>query len=122
MALPEKVNVAQKLAKITEPCSHGIIGQVNDTHIKVVKIQGEFVWHSHEKEDELFYVVEGELIMHFREKRVRVHPGELIVVPRGVEHKPEAKAMTSLLLVEPAATVNTGDAPEEERTHEAQWI
>jgi mannose-6-phosphate isomerase-like protein (cupin superfamily) len=118
----EKVNVAEKLKLITKPWSHGIVGQVNDTHIKVVKLEGEFVWHRHAKEDELFYVVEGELIMHFRDKTVTVMPGEFIVVPRQVDHKPEAPVMTSILLIEPATTVNTGDALPEERTHDPVWI
>ena len=119
---PEKINVMDKLSLITKPWSHGIVGQVNDTHIKVAKILGEFVWHSHENEDELFYVVEGELFMHFRDKTLTIMPGEFIVIPRGVEHKPQAEVMTSILLIEPATTVNTGNAPPEERTHEPVWI
>jgi mannose-6-phosphate isomerase-like protein (cupin superfamily) len=122
MDLPVKVNVAEKLEKITRPWSHGIVGQVNETHVKVVKLEGEFVWHSHEKEDELFYVVAGELMMHFRAGIVTVKPGEFIVVPHGLEHKPEAPVQTSILLVEPAETVNTGNAPTEERTHAPEWI
>ncbi len=118
----EKVSVREKLESITEPWKPGILGQVNDTHIKAAKLEGEFVWHSHDKEDELFYVVEGELFMHFRDRVVSVKSGEFIIVPHGVEHKPEALIMTSVLLIEPATTVNTGNAPDEKRTHKPQWI
>lgn len=118
----DKINVAEKLELITKPWSPGIMGQVNDMHVKAVKIEGEFIWHTHEKEDEMFWVMDGELIMHFREKSVTVRPGEFIVVPRGLEHKPEAPVLTSIVLFEPATTVNTGDGPEEERTHTPEWI
>jgi mannose-6-phosphate isomerase-like protein (cupin superfamily) len=122
MQRTDKTNVAQKLGLLNKPWAPGIIGQVNDTHIKVVKLAGEFIWHTHEAEDELFWVMEGELHMHFRDKVVVLQPGEFIVIPHGVEHKPEAPQGASVVLIEPATTVNTGDGPASERTHDAGWL
>lgn len=117
----DKVNISEKLALFSEQWRPKVVGQVNDTHIKLVKIQGDFVWHKHDVEDELFYVLSGEMTMCFRDKEVVVAPGEFIVIPHGVEHKPKTEVETHIMLVEPAATVNTGDAGGE-RTVKPEWI
>lgn len=116
-----KVNLAQKLAQFAEHWSPKTVGEVNDCHVKVVKLQGEFVWHAHEQEDELFLVLHGCLTMRFRDRDAEVHPGEFIIVPRGVEHCPVAEDETHVLLIEPKSTVNTGTAGGE-RTRAAEWI
>lgn len=106
----DKVNLADKFALFSEHWSPRIAGQVNDCHVKLVKLKGEFVWHHHEREEELFLVVKGEMIMRLRDGEVRVGEGEFIVVPRGVEHMPVAEGEAHVLLFEPAGTVNTGSA------------
>jgi mannose-6-phosphate isomerase-like protein (cupin superfamily) len=102
------VNLAEKLAKITEHWSPKIIARMNDYHFKLVKFQGEFVWHDHRDTDEVFIVLEGEMVMHFRGKDVALRKGELLVVPKGVEHYPSATSECQVMLVEAAGTVNTG--------------
>ena len=106
----DKVNLARKLSLFSEHWSPRIVAEVNDFHVKLVKLQGEFVWHSHEAEDEMFLVLKGAFDMQFRDKTVRIGEGEFLVVPRGVEHCPKAEAEVSLMLFEPAGTVNTGTA------------
>jgi mannose-6-phosphate isomerase-like protein (cupin superfamily) len=115
------VNLADALSRITETWSPRIVGAVNDVHVKLVKLQGEFVWHAHEAEDELFLVLKGRLRLRFRDREAIVEPGEFIIVPRGVEHCPVADHEVHVLLLEPAATINTGNAGGE-RTREAEWI
>jgi mannose-6-phosphate isomerase-like protein (cupin superfamily) len=110
MPMPEKVNLADKLALFTERFQPRIVGAVNESHVKVVKLEGEFLWHHHAQEDEMFLVLRGRLRMRFREGEVALEPGELIVVPRGVEHCPYADEETHVMLVEPKTTVNTGSA------------
>jgi mannose-6-phosphate isomerase-like protein (cupin superfamily) len=117
----QKVNLAEKLARITDVWSPKAIAAVNDFHVKLVRLQGEFVWHSHELEDELFLVLSGQLRLQFRDHEVLVSPGELIVVPRGVEHRPVAEGEVAVLLLEPASTVNTGTAGGA-RTRPVEWI
>jgi mannose-6-phosphate isomerase-like protein (cupin superfamily) len=107
------ISLAEKLSQFDERWSPRIIGAVNDTHIKVVKVEGEFAWHHHEHEDELFLVLKGRLRMRFRDHEAVVGPGELIIVPRGVEHQPVADEETHVLLVEPATTLNTGNVRDE---------
>lgn len=107
------INLADKLRQFDERWSPRVIGQVNESHIKLVKLEGEFVWHAHENEDELFLVISGRLRMRFRDREAIVGPGELIIVPRGVEHMPVADEETHVLLVEPAATLNTGNVRNE---------
>jgi len=109
MAAIEKVSLAEKFSRFSEPWSPKIIGQVNDFHVKAVKLKGEFVWHHHEKEDELFLVVQGKLRMRLREGEVTVNPGEFIIIPRGVEHMPVADEEVQVVLLEPASTLNTGN-------------
>jgi mannose-6-phosphate isomerase-like protein (cupin superfamily) len=103
------ISLAERLSRFDDLWSPRIIGSVNETHVKLVKVQGEFVWHHHEHEDELFLVVRGRLRMRFRDHESLVGPGELIIVPRGVEHQPVADEETHVLLVEPATTLNTGN-------------
>ena len=115
------VNLAEKLALVTEFWSPTVVGAVNDFHVKLVKLRGEFVWHSHEAEDELFLVLEGTLRMQFRDREIVVRKGEFLVVPHGTEHRPAADEEVHVLLVEPASTVNTGTAGGE-RTRLVEWI
>jgi mannose-6-phosphate isomerase-like protein (cupin superfamily) len=117
----QKVNLSQKLALIRESWSPKAVAAVNDFHVKLVKLDGEFVWHSHEVEDELFLVLMGKLRMQFRAKEVVVEPGEFIVVPHGTEHRPVADEEVHVLLLEPKSTVNTGAAGGE-RTRAVEWI
>lgn len=104
------INFQDKLSLFSEHWSPKIIAQMNDYHFKVVKLQGEFVWHSHQETDEVFIVIDGSMQIEFRDGRVALNRGEMVVVPGGVEHKPHATHECSILLVEPAGTVNTGDA------------
>ena len=101
-----KIDVAEKLASFEEPWVPKVVAELNGQYVKVVKTEGEYVWHHHDDEDEMFYVVDGELEIHLREGVVTLTPGQFLVVPRGVEHKPVGKA--SVLLFEPATTRNTG--------------
>jgi len=103
------ISLAEKLSQFDERWSPRIIGSVNETDVKLVKIQGEFVWHRHEREDELFLVLHGRLRIRFRDHEAAAGPGELIIVPRGVDHQPVADEETHVLLVEPASTLNTGN-------------
>lgn len=112
----EKINLAEKFARITDHWNPRIVGDLNGQHVKLVKFQGEFVWHHHDEEDELFLVVQGRFRMEFRDRHVELGEGELLIVPRGVEHRPVAVEEVSVLLFEPAGTLNTGSAPAEART------
>ena len=118
----QKLNLLEKLSKFTEHWSPKIIAELNDQHVKLVKFRGEFVWHHHEHEDELFLVVHGGFRMEFRDRTVELCDGELLVVPRGVEHRPGADAEVSVLLFEPAATVNTGSAGGGRTVARPDWI
>ncbi len=117
----QKVNLAEKLARISEFWNPKAVGAVNNFHVKLVKLRGEFVWHAHEAEDELFLVLKGRLRMQFRDCEVAVDPGELIIVPHGTEHRPVADGEVHVLLFEPGSTVNTGTAGGE-RTRAVEWI
>ena len=108
-AMVQKVSLVEKFSLFSEQWSPKVVGEVNDCHVRLAKIQGEFVWHHHEHEDELFFVVKGRLLMKLRDGDVWVEEGEFIIVPRGVEHLPVAERETHLLLVEPKGTVNTGN-------------
>lgn len=105
----DKVNVKQKLSLINEYWSPKIIGELNDHQIKIAKLKGEFIWHKHDHEDEMFYIIDGELTIEFRDRKLYLTPGEFCIVPRGVEHRPVAKDEVSIILVEPASTLNTGN-------------
>ncbi len=108
--MDDKVNLADKLATFTEHWKPKIVGRYNDSKIMVVKVQGEFVWHSHDETDDLFLVLDGRLTIRLRDRDLELGPGELFVVPRGVEHCPYAAEEAHVLLIEPIGTVNTGDA------------
>jgi mannose-6-phosphate isomerase-like protein (cupin superfamily) len=110
MSMPHKVNLAEKLSLFAERYQPKIVGEVNEAHVKVVKILGEFVWHHHEREDEMFLVVKGRLHIRFRDGEVALDPGEFVIVPRGVEHCPYANEEAQVMLFEPKTTVNTGSA------------
>jgi mannose-6-phosphate isomerase-like protein (cupin superfamily) len=108
----EKLDVAEKLALVRDYWNPRVVAELNGQHVKVVKLLGEFVWHAHEREDELFLVVRGRMRIDFRDGPVELGEGEAIVVPRGVEHRPVADEECSVLLFEPAGTVNTGGVRE----------
>jgi len=109
----DKVNLADKLARIREQWQPKIVGELNGQQVKLVKFEGPFVWHHHDAEDELFYVVRGRFRMEFRDQTVWVEQGEFIIVPRGVEHLPVADAEAEVMLFEPATTLNTGNVRNE---------
>lgn len=117
----EKVNLDQKLTLFNDYWHPRIVGELNDSHVKVVKVQGEFVWHHHDHEDELFLILKGRLQMQFRDRDVWLEEGEFIIVPRGVEHRPVAPEEVHLLLLEPKSTLNTGNVMDE-KTVVAEWI
>ena len=122
----DKVNLAQKLSLFTEHYSPKIVGEVNDAYVKLVKLQGDFMWHHHDNEDELFFVVKGALRIRVRqndtERDFMVNPGEFIIIPRGVEHLPSAGEETHVMLLEPKTTLNTGNVASERTVHELQRI
>jgi mannose-6-phosphate isomerase-like protein (cupin superfamily) len=103
------VNLSKKLDSFKDFWSPKIVGEVNDSFVKLVKLKGEFVWHHHDDEDELFLVLKGSLLMKLRDREVRVGPGEFVIIPRGVEHLPVAEDETQVLLLEPKSTLNTGN-------------
>lgn len=105
----DKVSLVEKLGCISDHWNPRIVGELNGQHVKLVKFKGEFVWHHHEHEDELFLVVSGRFRMDFRDRQVWLEPGEFLIVPRGVDHRPVADHEVSVLLFEPATTVNTGN-------------
>ena len=106
----DKVNIAEKLSLFHDYFNPRIVGELNGQHVKLVKFQGEFVWHKHDEEDELFYVLKGTFTMHFRDKTVQINENEFLIVPMGVEHKPVAEKEVCIMLFEPATTVNTGNS------------
>lgn len=112
----DPINLAERFSQFSEHWSPKIIARMNDYDVKVAKLQGDFVWHSHPETDELFLVIAGELRIDFRERSVTLQTGEMCVVPCGVEHKPFAAEECRVLLIEPTGTVNTGDAPESNMT------
>lgn len=114
--MPDKINLTEKFTKFSDQWSPKIIGELNDFHLKVAKIQGEFIWHKHDDTDELFFVAEGSLLMKFRDKYVRVEKGEIIIVPAGVEHLPVADEETQIMMIEKKGTLNTGDGDANART------
>ena len=108
--MDQKVNLAEKFALLQGPFKPGIVGYINDYKLQIVRVLGAFVWHKHEETDDFFLVISGRLTIHLRDRDIELGPGELFVVPRGVEHCPEAQEETLVLLIEPAGTPNTGDA------------
>jgi mannose-6-phosphate isomerase-like protein (cupin superfamily) len=122
----DKVNLAQKFSLFSEQYSPKIVGELNDSYVKLVKFQGDFMWHHHDNEDELFFVIKGEMRMHVREngaeREIMVRPGEFIIIPRGVEHFPSADEETQVMLLEPKTTLNTGNVQNERTVPKLQRI
>jgi mannose-6-phosphate isomerase-like protein (cupin superfamily) len=118
----EAVNVSRKLGLLTEQWSPRVIAEMNDYQFKIVKLQGEFVWHDHPETDETFFVLQGGMRIDFRDGAVELGPGELFVVPAGVEHKPFAAEEACVMLIEPRDVVNTGDAGGELTAENDRWI
>ena len=118
----QKVSPTEKLGLFDEYWNPKIIGELNDSFVKLVKLKGEFVWHHHEKEDELFLVIKGSLLMKLRDREIRVEEGEFVIIPRGVEHLPVAEEEVHVLLLEPKSTLNTGDVVNERTVPELDRI
>lgn len=118
----EKVNLAQKLSSFSEHYSPRIVGELNGQHVKLVKAKGEFVWHHHDHEDELFYVVKGSFDMEFENKTVTLNEGEFIIVHKGVEHRPNAREECEVMLFEPGTTLNTGNVENEKTVKKLQHL
>jgi mannose-6-phosphate isomerase-like protein (cupin superfamily) len=108
-----KVNVLEKFNLVTEHWSPKIVGELNNQHVKLVKFQGPFTWHHHENEDELFYVVKGSFVMELRDKNIELNTGDFLIVPKGVEHRPNSTEEVWVMLFEPAGTLNTGNTENE---------
>ena len=109
----EKINLAEKLATFSDYFNPRIAGELNGQEVKLVKFKGEFVWHHHEQEDELFYVIDGSFDMQLRDRTITINKGEFLIIPRGVEHRPVAKEEVSIMLFEPSTTLNTGNVNNE---------
>ena len=109
----EAVNLAQKLTLFQEYWSPKVVGELNENYLKVVKVKGEFVWHKHDDDDELFLVLKGRLVIQLRDQEITLNEGDFVVIPKGVEHRPVAEDEAHVLLVEPKTVVNTGDATDE---------
>ena len=118
----EKINLAEKFSLFSEYWNPKIVGELNGQHVKLVKFKGPFVWHHHELEDELFYVVKGSFDMEFRDKTETINEGEFIIVPRGIEHRPNAKEEVEVMLFEPASTLNTGNTENEKTIKTLQHL
>jgi mannose-6-phosphate isomerase-like protein (cupin superfamily) len=122
VATAERISLKEKLTKVDRLWDPRIVAQVNDSYLKLVKVQGEYVWHHHEREDELFLVLRGELTVQFRDRDVHLKEGELVVVPRGVEHRPTAADGAEVLLIEPTSTLNTGNVREARTKEKLEWV
>jgi len=119
--MTEVINLAKKFDLFTEHWSPKIAGELNDSYVKLAKVQGEFVWHHHDNEDELFFVVKGMLTIKLRERDLTIREGEFVIIPRGVEHMPVAEEEVWIMMLEPKTTSNTGNITNE-RTIEAEWV
>jgi len=121
--IPSKINFSEKFSKLpSEDYSVGIVAKMNDYEFKLVKFKGEFVWHSHPDTDETFIILDGRMVMHFKDKLVELNSGEMIVIPKGVEHKPTSKEGYKALLIEPEGVANTGDVKSEMTINKIEWI
>lgn len=122
--LPPKIVLADKLALFDERWTPKIVGATNGQLVKLAKVEGDFVWHAHAAEDELFLVLRGRLVLEFREGEVELGPGEMCIVPKGLEHRPRAAEETHLLLIEPASTAHTGETVDERTVavEDQEWI
>jgi len=117
----EVIDLAQKFSAFSDPWHPRTIAALNDHHVRLARLHGEFLWHRHLEQDELFLVIQGTLVIRLRDRELVLKEGQLVVIPRGVEHLPVAVDEVQVLLLEPASTINTGDAPSD-RTAAAQWI
>ncbi len=120
--IPSKINLLEKFSKLPDDYSVRIVAKMNDYEIKIVKFKGEFVWHSHPDTDETFIILEGKMMMHFRGKLVELNSGEMIVIPKGVEHKPTSREGYKAILIEPEGVLNTGDVKSEMTINKTEWI
>jgi len=120
--LSKKINLKEKYSKFTKHWSPRIIAEMNNYQFKLAKIKGEFVWHDHKNTDETFIVIEGKMILKFRDREIELSEGEMFVVPRGVEHKPCAENECKILVVEPKGVINTGEIDSELTINEEMWI
>lgn len=117
-----KVNLKQKLSLFSDHWSPRIIGELNGQYVKLAKVKGEMVWHSHAEEDEMFYIIKGSLTLHFRDEAVKLSEGDMYIVPKGVEHQPIAEEECHLMLFEPKSTAHTGDVVSELTNNDQTWI
>ncbi|WP_406685591.1 cupin domain-containing protein [Seonamhaeicola sp. MEBiC1930] len=119
----QKISIADKMSLFSDHWNPRIVGELNGQHIKLVKAQGEFEWHKHDKEDEMFLVIDGEFDMELRNKTITIKKGEFIIIPRGVEHRPVVKNEVQVMLFEPANTINTGENEISDLTQKkTEWI
>ena len=118
----KKINFKQKYSKFSDYWSPKIIAKMNDYQFKLVKIKGEFIWHNHKNTDETFIVIEGEMLIKFLDKEIKLSEGEMLVIPKGIEHKPSAKNECKILVIEPRGVINTGNAGGELTINEEQWV
>ena len=118
----KKVNIAEKLSAISEHWTPRIVGELNGQMVKLVKFKGPFVWHHHDHEDELFYVVKGSFDMELENETVKIQQGEFIIIPRGIEHRPNAEEECEVMLFEPGSTLNTGNVENERTLKQLQRI
>lgn len=118
----EKVSIADKLRRFSDYWSPKVVGELNDSYVKLVKLDGEFVWHHHEAEDELFLVVKGRLLIKLRDRNIELEEGEFVIIPRGVEHLPVATEEAHVLLLEPKTTLNTGNVTSERTVAELERV
>ena len=117
-----KANLAQKFSLIQDYWNPKIVGELNDSYVKLAKLKGEFIWHHHETEDELFLVVKGSLLIKLRDRDIYLEEGEFVVIPKGVEHLPIAEEEAHVLLLEPKTTLNTGNVRDEKTVENTNWI
>ena len=118
----DTINLNQKFALFQQYWSPKIVGELNDSYIKLAKLKGEFVWHQHESEDELFLVVKGHLLIKLRDRDIQLKEGEFVIIPKGVEHLPIAEEEVHVLLLEPKSTLNTGNVQNERTVNNLEWI
>jgi len=119
----EKINISDKFGKLPAgDYAVGVIAKMNDYEFKIVKFKGDFLWHSHPDTDETFIIIEGTLVMNFYDRKVEVHAGEMIVIPKGVEHKPSSENGYKALLIEPEGVPNTGDVQNEMTIAKVEWV
>ena len=118
----DKININEKLNLFTEYWNPKILGEVNESYVKVAKLKGEFLWHTHENEDEMFYVLRGRLVIRFRDKDVILNEGEFIIIPKRIEHMPVAEEEVHVMLIEAKTTLNTGDVRNERTLEKLEKI